>query len=149
MAISTINNPDISDEVFTPNLDESSSQSTYKSSSTGLLPRFDRFPDIVYAQASRIAGRVNAAGISDAEHKLLLAERQNLLDKVFAETISSEESNRLEYVRWSLDRIEDAKCGDTLDFLENSVSRYEQFLSDLQLLKRKLQEYELSPKKKK
>ena len=50
-----------------------------------------------------------------------------LLDKKFDGHITRKELNRLEYVRWSLDRIEDAKHGETLDILEMAISRYEQF----------------------
>jgi len=41
-----------------------------------------------------------------------------VLDKKFAEIITRKEENRLEYVRWSLDRIEDAKYGQSLELLE-------------------------------
>lgn len=111
------------------------------------FPSFDKFPEIIHAQAARIAGRVNASGISESEHKALLRERQQLLDKQFAETITPKELNRLAYVRWSLDRIEDAKYGHTLDFLEGSVSRYEQLLSDLHKLGEQLHCYQ-TPRKK-
>ena len=126
----------------------SSSARVPTSASTATLPSFDRFPEIIHAQAARIAGRVNASGISETEHKALLSERQQLLDKQFAETISQKELNRLEYVRWSLDRIEDAKYGDTLDSLEGSVSGYEQLLSELRVLSDQLRNYQ-EPKKKK
>lgn len=109
---------------------------------------FDQFPEIIHAQAARVAGRVNASGISEAEHNGLLSERQQLLDKQFSKTISSKEMNRLAYVRWSLDRIEDAKCGHALDFLEGSVSRYESLLSDLQKLGEQLQHHQVPPRKK-
>jgi hypothetical protein len=85
----------------------------------------------VYAAVARSAGRVNAASVSEEEHNLLLRERQTLLDKQFGGTITRKEQNRLEYVRWSLDRIEDAKHGQTLDVLEGWVQRYEQFLSQM------------------
>lgn len=110
---------------------------------TGLGEEVTAFPQFrkvspVQSDALRMAGRINAASISDAEHDALLEERQSLLDRKFAEGLSARESNRLEYIRWTLDRIEDAKYGSTLDALENSVERYEQFLSDLKLLEKRL-----------
>src|SRR6267142_4796435 len=93
------------------------------STSVQSLPTFDRYSQM-YALKSRMAGRINAAGISDEEHQVLLRERQRLLDKKLAGEISAKESNRLEYVRWSLDRIEDAKYGQALDILEGSVAKY-------------------------
>jgi hypothetical protein len=94
----------------------------------------------VYADTARIAGRLNAASVSDDEHKTLLHERQLLLDKKLARTITREEENRLQYVRWSLDRIEDAKFGYVLDALESSVSQYEQFLKEVRALHEQLSE---------
>lgn len=89
----------------------------------------------VYAAGAREAGRINASGISDDEHRRLLAERQSLLDKKFAGTMERRDETRLAYVRWSLDRIEDAKHGSHFDRLEEVVLRYERFLADLEDLK--------------
>lgn len=94
-----------------------------------------------HAVAARLAGRLNATKVSDAEHNSLLEERQHLLDKKLAGTISRSEANRLEYVRWSLDRIEDAKHGATIDRLESSVEVYERFLAEMRNL-----EYQLNQK---
>lgn len=86
----------------------------------------------VYALAARIAGRINAASISEDEHQDLLRERQALLDKMFGEgPFTRKERNRLEYVRWSLDRIDDAKNGYILDAIESSVTQYEHLLHEL------------------
>jgi len=84
----------------------------------------------MYAVTSRLAGRINAAGVSEKEHTDLLRERQGLLDKKLDGTIARKEANRLEYVRWSLDRIEDAKYGATLDVLEDVVKAYERFAEE-------------------
>jgi hypothetical protein len=103
------------------------------STETLKVPSFNGYGE-VYAAASRRAGRINAANIPDSEHKALLLERQLLLDKKFAGSISRKEVNRLEYVRWSLDRIEDAKYGPIADVLEHSISSYEHFSADIKLL---------------
>ena len=87
---------------------------------------------------SRQAGRLNAASISDEEHDQLLQERQDLLDKLFVGTISRKETLRLEYVRWSLDRIEDARFGRVLDVIESNVELYERFSFDLSRLQEDL-----------
>ena len=92
----------------------------------------------IYAITSRRAGRLNATKITPEEHDALLRERQALLDKKFANEITKREANRLEYVRWSLDRIEDAKHGETLDELEAAVVRYEQFEDNLLALREQL-----------
>ena len=87
---------------------------------------------------SRQAGRLNAASISDEEHDQLLQERQDLLDKLFVGTISRKETLRLEYVRWSPDRIEDARFGRILDVIESNVGLYERFSFDLSRLQEDL-----------
>lgn len=110
------------------------------------FPRFDSLA-VIRPQAVRMAGRINAASISEAEHNALLRERQRLLDRKFAGELTRQESNRLEYVRWSLDRIEDARHGDALDSLEASVANYERFLSDLQALDRKIRQPVVRAKK--
>lgn len=108
--------------------------------STLRVPDF-RVYDQAHAEMSRQAGRLNAASISDREHDELLSERQVLLDKLFAGTLTRRESRRLEYVRWSLDRIEDARYGLMLDMAENEVSIYERFVEDLGRLREDLNRY--------
>ena len=60
-----------------------------------------------------------------------MAHRLTVHRLLLDETITIQESNRLEYVRWSLDRIEDARHGAALDRLEVYINRYEEFLDDL------------------
>ena len=83
------------------------------------------------AETARMAARITASQVSEAENQALLQERQSLLDKLFSKTITRHEQIRLEYVRWSLDRIEDAKHGHDLDRIEDSIARYESFLEQL------------------
>ena len=89
-------------------------------------------------QATKRAARLNASKASEEEVASLLAERQGLLDKYFAGTITKGESTRLEYVRWSLDRIEDAKHGAALDMLESHVARFEELAGQLDALREQL-----------
>lgn len=103
------------------------------------MPNFQTY-DKVYAATSRMAGRLNAACVSEQEHNSLLQERQALLDKKLGGTISRKELNRLELVRWSLDRIEDARSGQALDMIEAIVSRYEHLMSELQGLEHQLRQ---------
>jgi hypothetical protein len=114
-------------------------------SATSRIPNFGDNAE-VYAVTSRIAGRINATAVSEQERKSLLQERQILLDKKLSHKITSKEANRLEYVRWSLDRIEDAQYGQTLDALERSVVRYEQFLAEMQKLHEQLRQFTGRPK---
>jgi len=109
------------------------------SSATSRLPDFGDYAE-VYAVTARIAGRINATNVSEQERNSLLRERQVLLDKKLGGTITGKEANRLEYVRWSLDRIEDAQHGLTLDALESSVVRYEKFLAEVQALQEELRQ---------
>jgi hypothetical protein len=82
-------------------------------------------------QAARLAGRLNASAVSDAERDALLAERVQLLDKLDAGTITRKEEIRLEYVRWSLDRIEDARHGPAMDRLEAQIDEFQKLAKRL------------------
>ena len=84
------------------------------------------------AQSVRLAARLNATRITEKEHSSLIQERANLLNKRFSDGLTKGEETRLEYVRWSLDRIEDAKHGSALDSLEGAVMRYQEALKELQ-----------------
>jgi hypothetical protein len=94
----------------------------------------------IYAITAKRAGRLNAKLISPQEREALLRERQELLDKQFSQTMTRRESNRLEYVRWSLDRIEDAEHGESLDALELAISHFEDIKESLSDLKEQLDE---------
>ena len=95
-----------------------------------------QFPANATAQSLRIAARLNAAKISKDEHVSLLSERAKLIEKKYIEpSLTRQETARLEYVRWSLDRIEDAKHGHALDNLELAVSKYQEALDGLLALR--------------
>ncbi|PBB93201.1 hypothetical protein CK215_04285 [Mesorhizobium sp. WSM3864] len=85
----------------------------------------------LFATSARLAARLNATIISPTETQDLLRTRQALLDKLFEGTITRSEQNKLEYVRWSLDRIEDAQKGQSLDLLETQVEAFENVVSEL------------------
>jgi hypothetical protein len=78
-----------------------------------------------------MAARMNAAAVKEEERQKLLDERQHLLDLKFSGKATKPMLNRLEYVRWSLDRIEDARHGPALDVLEAQVERFEEFRKEI------------------
>ncbi|WP_340646159.1 hypothetical protein [Phenylobacterium sp.] len=113
--------------------------STSENSGTGFrAPNFSQFSSGVEADAARRAGRINARSTPEHEYRKLLIDRQTLLDKKFDGTISRQESNRLEYIRWSLDRIEDARHGHSLEMLESAIARYENFAEEIDGLRKQL-----------
>jgi hypothetical protein len=130
-------------ELNSPDITAPGDRSSEASASDGFqtLSIFDAVPRDIKAQMARRAGRLNASSISDDEESRLFAERKSLLDKEFDQTITRAEMIRLEYVRWSLDRIEDAKHGPSLDALERRIARYEAFAAEVQDLKRELQSH--------
>src|SRR6266478_6265860 len=67
-----------------------------------------------YAITSRLLARLNTTTVKKREYDALLKERQKLIDKKFAGSMTSQDENRLEYVRWSLDRIQDVTAGPSL-----------------------------------
>ena len=98
-------------------------------------------PPKAYAATSRMAGRLNAASISNDEIDALHHERAALLDKKLNGTISTREANRLEYVRWSLDRIEDARYGFCLDRLHEAVLMQEEIAAKIESLTTQLNRF--------
>lgn len=79
----------------------------------------------VGAIAQRRAARLNAANIEEAEVINLKQEHQMLVLKKFDDGFTAADQRRLNFVRWSLDRIQDARHGYALDELENAVEIYE------------------------
>jgi len=86
----------------------------------------------IASHSLRTAARVNASAVSEREERNLLDERRGLLQRKMSAGLTQAESDRLEYVRWSLDRIEDARHGESLDELEGLVARYQRVLGELQ-----------------
>ena len=110
-------------------------ESVFSADAATNLPNFHkRAQSPGFAETTRIAGRINASAITKEEHDALLPERTARLQKKYQSSLSSREENRLTYVRWSLDRIEDAKHGAHLDILEDAVSEYEKFLKEVKVL---------------
>ncbi|MDZ4690534.1 hypothetical protein [Terricaulis sp.] len=103
-------------------------------------------PTFARADSARRAGRLNASAATDEELNALLQERKKILDKKFSASLTRQEENRLQYVRWSIERIEDARHGHELDRLEAAIDRYEQFYSDLKALRAQLAQYDKAQK---
>jgi hypothetical protein len=85
-------------------------------------------------QIARLTARLNASKVPDVEAKALLEERQQLVSKQLEGAITKKELARLDYVRWSLDRIEDGKHGAILDELESHIVQFEKVASQLSRL---------------
>lgn len=97
------------------------------------------------AASAKTAGRINASKISEAEHRSLLEERHRLVAAKFENGLSRRQQNRLKYIDWSLDRIEDAKHGLHLDMLEAKLELYERLANDIASLRSDLARF--APKK--
>lgn len=69
--------------------------------------------------------------IPKAEIEKLVEERNSLVAKKFEDLLSGKEERRLKYVRWQLDRIDDALYGDKLDVLDQVSRQYQTFSEDL------------------
>ncbi len=67
-----------------------------------------------------------------AEKQKVLAERNELLRKKFkGGGISEKEEKRLTFLRWQLDRFDDAETGEVLDRLEMITEGHERFAKEL------------------
>lgn len=92
------------------------------------------------ASTTRLAGLMNAAAVSEAEYKRLLASRESLLRKSFVEDLTQSEKSRLGYIEWTLDRIEEGRQGESLDRLEAALSKYEKLGEELTKLRNRFDE---------
>jgi len=101
-------------------------------------PSTFRASGTVFAATSRWAARINASNVSQDEFEALHKERQNLVQKKYLGSITTQETNRLAYVRWTLDRIEDARHGWVLDRLETVAAEYEQLVLEIRNLHQQL-----------
>ena len=86
-------------------------------------------------QIARLTARMNASKVPEPEVKALYEERQKLVSKELEGTISKKELVRLDYIRWSLDRIEDGKHGAVLDELESHIVQFEKVATQLSRLR--------------
>ena len=91
-----------------------------------------------FALAARIAGRINAASISDREVAELHRKRRILVERKYSSGLSRHDEHELRYIRWTLDRVEDAKQGYALDILEAATARYEDLLRRMGSLENQL-----------
>ena len=82
-------------------------------------------------QSAKITARRNAINVTKEEVEAFLSERKNLIVKQLESELNRNEMCRLEYINWSLDRIDDAKDGYGLDILETMAERYEEFLEEI------------------
>lgn len=112
------------------------------------LPEFAKV-DPANAVAARLAGRANALQISESDHREFVRERARLINKKLVGEATKRELNRLEYVQWTLDRIEDAKFGQSLEALDDYARQYENFLSEIEELRARLDGHLKSRKSKK
>lgn len=107
-----------------------------QSGNTSLFPSPSRegVSSDTIAATARIAGRLSAAKIPQHEVNQWLRERSLLLDKKLSGSLSAKEARRLQYVRWTLDRIDDARYGIALDKLEEAVRLQEEMAAKIQAL---------------
>ena len=68
------------------------------------------------------------------EKNKIITERDRLVTKKFKEGLVKKEEKRLTYVRWQLDRIDDAENGEMIDNLEKIVGDHESFADEVKKL---------------
>jgi hypothetical protein len=72
--------------------------------------------------------------ISAKAKEAFIEERNALVKKKFKKGLSREEERRLRFVRWQLDRIDDAEAGEHLDRLEKFAEYYEDVTREIKML---------------
>lgn len=95
----------------------------------------------------RRAARLNALSIKESELTNFLDEHQKLISTKFSIGLNRSEERRLAYVRWNLDKIQDARHGHTLDALEDAIARYENFGDEVRSLVQQLEGFKAKRKR--
>ena len=83
----------------------------------------------------KYAARNSAASTSRTEERDLLKERARLLNLKMRGRLNAQQQTRLDYVRWNLDQIENARLGPSLDKLQAAVEQYKALLKEIGTLK--------------
>jgi len=68
------------------------------------------------------------------KRKILNEERNVLVNKMFQEKLTRVEEKRLEFIRWQLDRIDDAEIGENVDLIERLVIEHEKISKEIDKL---------------
>lgn len=92
------------------------------------------FPFGLKADIIRKMNRLITARLPKHVREALIDERNQLVTKKFEVGLSTKEERRLTYVRWQLDRIDDAESGQYLDFLEAVAQEQENLAQQIDRL---------------
>lgn len=106
-------------------------EGTEKLTAEELFPRFHQ--DLSVYRIKDI-NRLITRKISPKVKEDLIEERNFLVRKKFGDGLSNKEERRLIYVRWQLDRFDDAESGEILDYLEDVADEHEKFAKDISTL---------------
>jgi hypothetical protein len=96
-----------------------------------LLERLDDPSGGLPSDAIRKINRLVTSLAPEAERQKILQERNELVRRQFKGGISEREEKRLEFLRWQLDRFDDADRGEALDRLEIITQTHEKFAKEL------------------
>ncbi len=97
----------------------------------------------------RKINRLITRKISTGEKEAVINERNQLIQKQFKGGLSPKEERRLTYVRWQLDRIDDAESGEFLDYLGQITESHEKFEKELKGLLGQMEIVQSRPKRRK
>lgn len=83
------------------------------------------------AAAAAEAARALARAIPEEVRNRWYAEHAYLVEKQFVGELESNEFNRLRYLRWQIDRFQDADIGDALDNFNALVAMHESIAAEV------------------
>lgn len=92
---------------------------------------FESFPSGLGPEDIKKINRAFTKGISPKIEENLIKERNELVKKKVKEHLTKKEQIRLTFLKWQLDRIDDAKHGEHLDFLGRIVGAQEEFAKEI------------------
>lgn len=92
---------------------------------------FESFPSGLGPEDIKKINRAFTKGIPPEFEENLIKERNELVRKKIKERLTKKEQIRLTFLKWQLDRIDDAKHGEHLDFLGRIVGAQEEFAKEI------------------
>lgn len=118
-----------------------SSEETPETKSLPTIGRLKELPPTeLSASTIKEINRKKTQGIGPETKNAFIEERNKLVNKKFKEGLDEKEERRLTFVRWQLDRIDDAESGPTLDLFEKFVETNEGFANEVGSLLTELRE---------
>jgi hypothetical protein len=91
-----------------------------------------------FSETIKKMNRELAKKISLQDEKYFITKHSELVRKKFTGGLSNDEQKQLDFIRWQMDRIDDARNGEHMDHLTQIIESHEEFAQDLEKILSKI-----------